>query len=125
MKWLDRTLVQAPFYYGLCTTEKGFLREVKRLKVPSPPNWVLNEWSDATTHFLELDGKVSAIVCIRNFEGKPVEQVYGLLVHEASHIWQEIKRLMGEGSPSAEFEAYSIQRVSQNLMNAFKELTCK
>lgn len=39
-----------------------------------------------------------------------------LLCHESIHIWQEIKLLMGEEKPSAEFEAYSIQLIFQDLL---------
>ena len=39
-----------------------------------------------------------------------------LVVHEAVHIWQEIRTMMNEKEPSIEFEAYSIQKIAQDLM---------
>lgn len=48
-----------------------------------------------------------------------------MLTHEAVHIWQEIKLQLGEKEPSYEFEAYSIQNISQNLMEAYKRLEGK
>ncbi|MDC4442181.1 hypothetical protein OHV35_01985 [Acinetobacter baumannii] len=47
-------------------------------------------------------------------------QVYGLLLHEAVHIWQIVKRRMGEREPSVEFEAYSIQAIAQDLFEMFE-----
>lgn len=46
-------------------------------------------------------------------------QVHGLLLHEAVHIWQELKERMGEGEPSIEFEAYSIQAIAQDLFEMY------
>jgi hypothetical protein len=34
-----------------------------------------------------------------------------LLVHESVHVWQEIRKRMGEKEPSSEFEAYSVQSI--------------
>ncbi len=44
-------------------------------------------------------------------------QIMGILVHEAVHIWQEIRTAMGEDNPSSEFEAYSIERISEDLIS--------
>ncbi len=49
----------------------------------------------------------------------PVE-IAGILVHEAAHVWQEIRAAMGEKNPSIEFEAYSMQAIFQELYSAFR-----
>jgi len=49
-----------------------------------------------------------------------VERV-GLIVHEAMHIWRAMRESIGEHSPSAEFEAYSIQSIAQNLIAAYEK----
>jgi hypothetical protein len=41
------------------------------------------------------------------------------------HIWQAVRDIMGEKEPSSEFEAYSVQQISLELMWAYKELTKK
>lgn len=48
-------------------------------------------------------------------------QVYALLVHEATHVWQEILSQMSESAPSTEFEAYSMQTISQHLFTMYEE----
>ncbi len=61
------------------------------------------------------------IVQIGETAGKDQLQVYGLLLHEAVHIWQIVKRRMGEREPSVEFEAYSIQAIAQDLFEMYEE----
>lgn len=119
--WLDRTLFVCPIYYTLCTTEKDFQRELKRLDVDrqSWPAFMASKTANASVHFLENEGKTCAIVCIAPIDRDPVE-VAGLLVHEAVHIWQEARDDVGERSPSSEFEAYAIQHIAQNLMAEYR-----
>ncbi|HAV3704902.1 TPA: hypothetical protein JIE85_003720, partial [Acinetobacter baumannii] len=62
-----------------------------------------------------------AIVQIGDTADKDQIQVYGLLLHEAVHIWQIVKRRMGEREPSSEFEAYSIQAIAQDLFKMYEE----
>ena len=85
------------------------------------PRW-MNIGANATTHTVDHDGKTLCIVCI----AKPPKhvtniQVASLLVHEAVHVWQRNMEDIGETNPSKEFEAYSIQMIAQNLMEAYVE----
>lgn len=98
--------------YVLCRTKK----QVRKLKL-NPPDGD----SPAIVSFYDCDdGSTCAVVLLKkNNFGKI--QNYSILVHEAVHIWQELKKLMNETSPSIEFEAYSIQRISQDLIYAFEE----
>lgn len=124
VQWLDRSLVESPYHFGLCRSEKAFHKELKRLKVPREqwPNFMGSDVANATVHFFEESGgKLCAIVCIGSTEGRTLVQVYGLLVHEAVHIWQEVRDTLGERTPSAEFEAYSVQSIAQSLMEAYGE----
>lgn len=124
MKWCDRALVVSPYYYGLCRSEKEFRRELKRMRLPREhwPSFLKTASADATSHFFEHgDGRLIAIVCLGSVKGLSREQVYGLLVHEAMHIWQQVRGHLGEGSPSSEFEAYAVQGISQMLMQAYVE----
>lgn len=61
-----------------------------------------------------------AIVQIGDTADKDQIQVYGLLLHEAVHVWQIVKRRMGEREPSVEFEAYSIQAIAQDFFEMFE-----
>jgi uncharacterized protein (DUF1810 family) len=116
MKWLDRALVTSPICYGLCTSKKDFKRALKRLKM-NPNNFsFVAPGFNAMVHTFASEGKQYSIVCLGKTKGYTQTQIYGLLIHETTHIWQHIKRSIGESKPSREFEAYSIQRISQSLI---------
>lgn len=123
MKWLNRDLMTGP-YVVLVLTEKDYHRVLKHCKVPRT-QW--SEWvpagSDGKVHVLENGAKRTCIVCIRAPEDKDRLEIYGLLVHEAAHVWQEHCEAISDNNPSREAEAYAIQAISQRLMYAYDELT--
>lgn len=41
------------------------------------------------------------------------------LLHEAVHIWQDIRERMSERNPSVEFEAYSIQTIFCDVLDMY------
>lgn len=114
-----------PFYFGLCLSKEAFQRELRRLKLPREkwPEWQRSRNAGATAHWLEhgATGRRFAIVCLKVRRGVTRVQIDALLVHEAVHVWQWIKEDIGEDAPSKEFEAYSIQRLAQTLMAAYRE----
>lgn len=117
-KWLNRHALLLP-YFTLCTSQKRFEAALKHLK--KDPYKGVNEKQGATTHFFTNDhGDSVCIVCLFDFKGKDLEQLYALLAHEATHIWQELRESIGEKSPSHEFEAYVIQNICQELFYEFK-----
>ena len=123
LRWLNRSLMENSYYMALCTTEKAFEKELKRLEVPRSdwPRFVSVN-ANATCHFFEKDdAKRVAIVCVGDATGKTPIELAGLLVHEAVHIWQEHCEFIGEHKPSIEMEAYAIQRISMDLMWAYAE----
>lgn len=127
LEWLDRSLLTSPYCYALCLSEEAFKAEMKNLGVSkeSRGNWMKTPQADATLHYLEnvKNGGLAAIICLRTNSKTELEQVYGLLVHEAVHLWQAIKDFIGEDSPAKEEEAYAIQRIAQSLMYSYKEQT--
>jgi hypothetical protein len=121
VEWLDRTMITLPLYYVLCTTKKMFDAETKRLGVVGG-NFISNEHSHATTHFIESkDNRLCAIVTMDMTECRKRDQVvvFGLLIHEAVHIIQKAFERIGEHSPGDETEAYAVQWVSQQLLRSY------
>jgi len=110
-------LVFAPFSISLFTSKKKFKKELKRIKAPKGLVFIV-DGGDATTHFIGSH----CIVCIKKYKKTKwsKSQIHCLLVHEAVHLWQEVRSHIGEDNPSAEFEAYSIQQLSQNLIDAYE-----
>jgi hypothetical protein len=125
--WLKREIHVLALHFGLCLNERKFRQELKRLGVESDVEFLKTWHSGATTHFFtnKARGSVSAIVCMRDPGKRQIEEVYALLVHEAVHIWQEHCSLIGEDSPSPEFEAYSVQHISLCLMDAYRRMAPK
>ena len=116
VKWLKRSFILGP-YFTLCTDQKKFETCLKHLKI-KPFDGAKNK--GASTHFMVNDkNDTVAIVCLfdHSFE---IEQTYALLVHEAAHIWQEYRDSVGEKTPSHEFEAYSMQHISQELFYEYR-----
>lgn len=66
-------------------------------------------------------GGAYAVVQLGDTSERDLIEVYGLLLHEAVHVWQKVRRLMGEREPSTEFEAYSIQAIAQDLFKMYEE----
>lgn len=126
MKFCDSTLFESPYDYTLCTKEKQFDKVMKRLKVPkvSRPGFMA-AGADACVWFLTSDRFNIAVVCMGDTEGKSMPQIHAMLVHEAVHIWQKICKTVGERRPSSEFEAYSVQMISQRLMELYHAQTDK
>lgn len=126
MKYIDEALLRRPCSVGMCIDERAYLREMRRFNIKSPSSFVIPGMA-ATMHWLDDttgDGESVAIVCVdiervRHLDGI---QLACLIVHEAVHVFQNICQHWGEEAPGKELEAYSIQRLSQQLMYAYLEL---
>lgn len=124
VKYINRNLFYSPYYIGLCLSEKAFHKALKKLGIKKAdlPAF-LNPGAHATVHEVLSDngGKI-ALVCLGDCTGRSLNEIHGLLVHEAMHIWRWIKEDIGEKQPSSEFEAYSMQSICQNLFDAYEEM---
>ena len=59
-----------------------------------------------------------ALVAIVTIQRKrDFAQVAALL----AHVWQQVCELIGEKEPSPEFEAYTIQYITYNLLEQYRE----
>lgn len=129
MIWLNRTLVAMPGYYGLCTSREAFEKTMRRLKIPKGdrPEVHGSAHADATMHTFYQGGKICCIVYmpLEHAKKHSREECYGLLIHEGVHIWQKVREHYGERDPSKEFEAYSVQMITQELIFAWKDATTK
>lgn len=114
--WCNRFWL--PIYYGFCPDAERWKIEMKRLGAHEPyPS------SDGRcTFFEDKEKSVCAIITISETnDGKDPIGIVGLLAHEAVHVWQRAADEMGENNPSHEFEAYTVQHISQELIRAYHE----
>lgn len=123
LKWLDRDTVFAP-YTTLCLSEAEFLKAAAHCKITNPGEWMNESRHKAVVHTWENDGKLCCVVCVHPdaLKAEPIE-VACSLVHESVHIFQRLCDSIVEDSPSREFEAYSIERISERLMREFVRRT--
>jgi len=121
MKWLNRDLIVGPFL-TMVLSEKECHKAFRHCRLPKDKwgPWIKSDHADATMHWLDNpNGNLVCIVAVRVRPGLAGIQVASILVHEAVHIWQQFRHRIGEEHPSAEFEAYAIQTISQRLMEAY------
>jgi hypothetical protein len=126
-QWLDGALTFSPIPYTLCIDEKSFNKTLKSIGIPkcSMPPFEGDPGTAAIHQFASTNGGLIAIIVVGDMSGMSLNEVHSLLVHEAEHLWRFIKKAIGERKPSAEFEAYSIQSISLNLMDAYDEAVAK
>ena len=117
MKWLDRSLILGP-YLTLCLSQTELDEVCCHLKMKEPLT-IPQVNACVFTIKNTKDGRSACIVCLPILLGKHLVEIMGLLVHESMHIWQEVRRFIGEDNPSKEFEAYALQNISQTLVEEF------
>lgn len=117
--WIDRAMMESPYCIGLCQTEAQFRHELKRLKVEQTTDWIIKGKDANVTELENLGGIKCFLVSIRATKTTQHIEVIGILIHEAVHVWQNIRDDIGEAKPSPEFEAYSIQNIAQKLIDAY------
>jgi hypothetical protein len=116
--WCDNAWF--PYSYGFCPNEAAWRKEVKRLGVPH----LKYPAADAMcTHMENTDKNLEnrcTLVTVGHIK-RPARTILSLLVHEAMHVWREMRGTIGESEPSSEFEAYSIQNITFNLIGAYEQ----
>ena len=118
MNWLEREVHPLGPHLILCLSQSEFSEVLAHLKAdPSP--WLNPNASATTHHYTNTDGRSACIVCVGSVDGRTAPQINALLVHEAVHVWQEHRRVIGEHAPSSEMEAYGIQYIAETLMTEY------
>lgn len=121
LTWCDRNIMRGP-YFVLCLTEGEWNEAFDGIEVPQEqrPEWV-HEGGGRTSVCFTRKG----LACVVGMNLEPEDHrsplAFGLLVHEATHVFQEWMRDIGEEKPSDEFMAYSIQHISTELMCSYRE----
>jgi len=117
VKWLDRSLITGP-RVALCLSDDEWKAAMEEIGVEFP---AVTESMGAATQDFVRDGKFYCVVFFDMYLTKTLTdlEVACVLVHEAVHVWQKYCSYVGEDKPSKEFEAYSIEAISRNLMEAY------
>lgn len=121
-KWLNRGIAHPGPYLTLCTSEAQYLQALKDCHVKPVHDWIRTPHADATVHYMtNKTSDAVAVVCIRISDDRTPIEIAGLLVHEAVHIWQDYCDRIGEHTPGREQEAYGVQAIAQELMQAYAD----
>lgn len=116
MIWIEAGFL--PIEIAFCPSKKAWDRHVARLvtgevrQYPDTPGMATTFYGDSWPR---------SVVTVGNTEGISTAQIIGLLAHEATHVFQQIKQQMRETEPSIEFEAYTIGGITQGLVNAYQK----
>lgn len=109
-----------PVEIGFCPSKKAFKDYMKSIgrkdKFPPKAKASFNHFSEPDVGLIMIDPMID-----RSKEVEPT-QVVGLIVHECVHAFQWICDVIGEENPSAEFEAYTIQAISQATIAIYSRL---
>lgn len=114
-KWLDRRVAIEGPHLILCLKDKELQKVIKALTKHSV--FFPESGAQCVTLTNENNGELCTVVTVSESAQKfPLVKVFGLLVHEAVHVWQAYAESIGEDTPGAEQEAYAIQAIAQELM---------
>jgi hypothetical protein len=109
-----------PVHYGFCPSQAAWNREMKRLGAAGEPYPQAD--ARASTFENKNSGDIAVIVTVNErYDKKPAVNVMALIAHEAVHVWQAVRKEMGEDNPSTEFEAYALQDIVLKLGDAYEK----
>ena len=115
--WIDRGW--QPVAIGFCPNRKAWEREVARLNIASQYPEAANKGGHTEMSVNDKTGEAIIIVTVFDGGDRDAHELIMTLVHEAVHVWQFICQHIGESSPGIEVEAYSIERIAHNLIEAY------
>jgi hypothetical protein len=122
VKYLLAPLMPMPIYMALFVDEKSYSQWLQREKIKPYKDFVAKD-ANGCCHFFENDETYSTIVAvclnINHMQKKDSISQAATIIHEAVHVYQECLRFLGETNPGDEFAAYSIQRISEQLMRSY------
>lgn len=102
-----------PVELGFTVAEAEWQREVKKRGCPAS---TFPSTAGCVTRFKQDHGAALMIVTFADFKRlTPVERI-GVVVHEATHIWQFIVEYLNEEAVGWEIEACAIQWITQWLL---------
>ena len=115
--WFDRG--HYPTYIGFCPSARAWRREMRKLQALDEPY----PDADAKCTRFETGDKTVVLITMseRLDDGCPIGRA-ALLVHEAVHAWQYVREEIGQtGREGKEIEAYAIQHLTMNVLDAYQK----
>lgn len=119
VRYDEVVLFPHPYEICLVTSEDEWDQVMNDWKVRDRREWLM-EGAYGQVHELERGQRCLLVVCLRT-QSRKIEEIAGILAHEATHCFQAIARYMNEHTPSKELQAYAIQMITLALLNQYKQ----
>lgn len=106
------------------TNERQF-RAAKKAIDTDDPEPMLAGSMHACVHSYERAGELICLVALdlRACARMDGIEVAATLVHEAVHVWQRVRDILGPGDLGREMEAYAVQNIAGHLMRAYAAIS--
>ena len=106
-------------WFGVTNNPGNFKKELNRLGITQEVNFINPGFNAMAHRFINKD-ELNLIVTFKHIETNPEYMTYGLLVHEAVHVWRMLLDYIGDNcNDHDEIEAYHIQNIAQCLIKYY------
>lgn len=103
-----------------CPSKEAWDYALKRMK-STDPYPITTSWA-CVQRLEHVDGGLTIAVCVNDcVDSLDFGTQMSVLVHEAVHVWQFICKHTGIRKPDWETEAYSIQHITTELIQAYMD----
>lgn len=115
--WLKQSW--QPVAVGFVPSEKAWHKEMWRMRCSE--EWPEKPSAAGHTKWLEnhTTGHAVILVTLHKSSERDAMEVISTIIHESVHVWQFICQMIGEKSPGIETEAYMIQNIAEQLIEAY------
>lgn len=120
-KWLNAGWYPIKFAY--VPNKKAWVETMKDMFCDS--EWPLNEGCQGASCSTFKDQKGNLVVLVTAAPSDDPNQIVLSLAHESVHVWQFIRQQIGEQHPGLEQEAYAVENILKQLMEAYAEANPK
>lgn len=117
--WINRGW--QPVGIAFCPSEAAWLRAQKRYRIQEGYPSIAGKGGHTLLCENDETRESIIIVTVANGSERDAMEVIMTIVHEAVHVWQFIRRVIGEDVPGIEMEAYAIEEISRSLIEAYCE----
>ena len=111
-----------PSYWGFCPSEEVWKKQMKVVgcKGEKYPDFE-KDTQARVFEFISFDHKHILVITLGDFAGRDPIGIIAIIAHEIEHVWQYMKKHMGEDNPGVEIEAYVKQDMLASMLYAYEK----
>lgn len=115
--WLDSGW--QPVDIAFCPSKEAWNRARKRYRIDAEYPEIAGYGGRCQLFRNDETHTAIIVVWVSHSSERDAMEVISTIVHEAVHVWQFICQVIGETDAGMEIEAYSIQRITEMLIDAY------